>query len=152
MLRCFFPWPSLAALGVMASVACLPGRIEPNSEEELTCAAMVRCWYPDDQGSMFDEAGPAWLGMADDDNEQNIRRAYGTNGTCWQKDPMAGTEVEGEVVEEGALAASCGQACACAIIDLCDKQGLATNAAPDCAPGAADPCVDRDALEAMCQG
>ena len=140
-----------AAVALAAQLACLPSRLPPGSDEELICAVFLNCWYPGESGSQFDPNDPNWAGMANDDNEQNIRRAYGTDGTCWQVDPMAGTSSDDEPVDARALAESCGSACACTILELCDDQTAAD--VPDCAAGATNPCDDASIADAcaMCE-
>lgn len=144
----------LPALILAAAVSCGPRRIQDSAEEQM-CSLFLRCWYPGESGSEFDAAGPQWEGLANAENARNIRATYGSNGTCWQADPMAGQSVEGETVSERALVESCGSSCACTILELCQREADG-EALPPCAapedPGAPvpEPCAE-EALAAACE-
>ena len=150
MHRSSLSWALLLFAGVAGASACLPERLPPGSPAELMCAAMLNCWYPGESGSQFDPTDPAWAGMANPDNARNVRQAYGTNGSCWQVDPMAGTTSEDEPVEATALAQTCGSSCACTVLELCASEEQGKPAPPECAADAADPCADGN-LDAACE-
>lgn len=152
MARPVFAWTLALAVALPVMSGCPPQRLE-ETEEETMCGLFVRCWYPGTSGSEFPENDPQWIGMADEENAQNIRRAYGTSGTCWLVDPMAGQEVDGETFDQYAMAESCGSSCACTILELCTRPERGLDEAPACADGATDPCNNADLSKAcvMCE-
>jgi len=123
----------LAAVGS----ACERERLA-ESDIEIMCRALVRCWYPDDMSTQFNPNSPRWRSMAEPKNIQNIRHTYGADGSCWYADPMAGTRSDGAEVTKDALAVGCGASCACAILELCFARDDDADPAPECAAGVAD--------------
>ena len=141
------------ALVLVVGVACGPRRIQDSAEEQM-CSQLLRCWYPGETGNQFSEAGAQWAGMANADNARNIRATYGSNGTCWQADPMTDQTVDGETIRERALVESCGETCACTIVELCQRKEAGEDV-PSCGapadPGAPVPApCDPPQLGAAC--
>lgn len=131
----------LLALVAMAGSVCEQERLDV-SDGEQACRSLVRCWYPEDGVTSFDATSERWGSMADPKNVQNIRHAYGEDGSCWYVDPMAGTTSDGVEVKDDALAVGCGASCACAILELCFARED-----PDPVPV----CVDEETEADPCQ-
>lgn len=148
-----------AALLVLLLCALLAGaqcddreRLETEPPEEA-CRQFVKCWYPGESGTVFSSASPRWASMVDPRTENNIRGAYGPDGNCWYVDPSAGQVIDGAVIAEDAQAVTCGQACACTILELCAARADASDPAPACGPDVPnDPCTDGTDYDSMCAG